>query len=190
VQLLVGLGNPGSRYSGTRHNFGFDVVDRMAHDAGASWGRLFQRSVAAEVEFAGKPLLLAKPQTYMNRSGGAVAEIMGNRSISPSEVLIFLDDVALPLGMLRIRPRGGDGGHLGLSSVLGVLGVETVARVRLGIKPELDPEDLSEFVLEPFTREERTIVEEVVDRALAATRCILLEGMDKAMSLFNAVPSE
>ena len=91
--------------------------------------------------------------------------------------------------MLRIRPRGGDGGHLGLSSILDVLGKEEVPRVRLGIRPELEPEDLSEFVLEAFTPGERKIVDEVVDRALAATRSIVLEGMDKAMSLYNAVSS-
>jgi PTH1 family peptidyl-tRNA hydrolase len=161
----------------------------MAQDAGASWRRVFHRSLVAEAELAGKPVLLAKPQTYMNRSGGAVAEIVENRSICLSEVLIFLDDIALPLGMLRIRPRGGDGGHLGLSSILDVLGKEEVPRVRLGIRPELEPEDLSEFVLEAFTPEERKIVDEVVDRALAATRSIVLEGMDKAMSLYNAVSS-
>jgi PTH1 family peptidyl-tRNA hydrolase len=161
----------------------------MARETGSSW-RVFAGSLVAECELAGKPVLLAKPQTFMNSSGAAVGEIAEERGISPSEMLIFLDDIALPLGTLRIRPRGGDGGHLGLASVLDALGEEEVARIRLGIRPAVEPEDLSEFVLEAFTPEEREIVDEVVDRALAATRSILLEGMDKAMSMYNAVPSE
>jgi PTH1 family peptidyl-tRNA hydrolase len=143
-----------------------------------------------ESELAGKPVLLAKPQTFMNASGAAVVELVEDRSLSSSEVLIFLDDIALPLGTLRIRSRGGDGGHLGLASVLEALEEEEVARVRLGILPAIEPEDLSEFVLEAFTPAERRIVEEVVDRAVAATRSILHEGMDKAMSMYNAISSE
>lgn len=189
MRLLVGLGNPGSRYSDTRHNFGFEVVDRMARETGSSW-RPYAGSLVTESKLAGKPLLLAKPQTFMNASGAAVVELTEDRGIPPSEVLIFLDDIALPLGTLRIRPRGGDGGHLGLASVLDALGEEEVSRVRLGIRPAVEPEDLSEFVLEAFTAEERRIVEEVVDRAVSATRSILLEGMDKAMSMYNAISSE
>jgi PTH1 family peptidyl-tRNA hydrolase len=123
----------------------------------------------------------------MNLSGAAVDEIVADRGISPSEMLIFLDDIALPLGTLRIRQRGGPGGHLGLASVLEALGDEEVPRVRLGIRPAFEPEDLSEFVLEAFTPEEEEIVEEVVGRAVAATRSILTEGIDKAMSLYNAI---
>jgi len=190
VWLLVGLGNPGSRYSGTRHNFGFDVVDRLAREASASWRRHFAASVEAECELAGKPVLLAKPQTFMNLSGAAVVELVEYRGVAPSEVLIFMDDIALPLGTLRIRRRGGDGGHLGLASVLDALGEEEVPRVRLGIRPAFEPEDLSEFVLEAFAPEELPLVEEVVERAVSATRCILLDGMDKAMSVYNAIPSE
>jgi PTH1 family peptidyl-tRNA hydrolase len=190
VWLLVGLGNPGSRYSGTRHNFGFHVVDRMARETSASWHRRFASSLMAECELAGVPVLLAKPQTFMNLSGAAVVELAAYRGISQAEVLIYLDDIALPLGALRIRQRGGDGGHLGLASVLEALGAEEVPRVRLGIRPAVEPEDLSEFVLEPFTSEEEPIVEEVVERAVSATRCILSEGMDKAMSIYNAGPSQ
>jgi PTH1 family peptidyl-tRNA hydrolase len=183
------LGNPGSRYSDTRHNFGFEVVDRMARETGSSW-RPYAGNLVAESEIAGRLVLLAKPQTFMNASGAAVVELAEDRGISPSEVLVFLDDIALPLGTLRIRPRGGDGGHLGLASVLEALGEEEVARVRLGIRPAIEPEDLSGFVLETFTPEERGVVEEVVERAVAATRSILVEGMDKAMSMYNAIPSK
>jgi PTH1 family peptidyl-tRNA hydrolase len=188
VQLLVGLGNPGSRYDDTRHNLGFAVVDRIAAETSSSWQRFSRRSHVAEARFAGRSVLLVKPQSYMNRSGGAVAELVHERQVPPSDVLVFIDDIALPLGLLRIRPRGGDGGHRGLASILQVLGVEEVPRIRLGIRPEVEPEDLSEFVLEPFQPEEKKTVVEVVNRAVAASHTILVEGMDKAMSVFNAAP--
>jgi PTH1 family peptidyl-tRNA hydrolase len=188
VQLLVGLGNPGSRYAGTRHNLGFVVVDHIADETSSKWRRFSRRSHVAEARFAGRSVLLVKPQTYMNRSGGAVAEIVHERRVPPSDVLVFIDDIALPLGFIRIRPRGGDGGHLGLASILQTLGGEEVPRIRLGIRPEVAPDDLSDFVLEPFRAEEEKAVLEVVDRAVAASHMILMEGMEKAMSFFNRAP--
>ncbi len=188
MQLLVGLGNPGSHYDGTRHNLGFAVVDRIADETSSSWQRFSRRSHVAEAQFAGKPVLLVKPQSYMNRSGGAVAELVHQRQVATSDVLVFIDDIALPLGSLRIRPRGGDGGHLGLASILKALGGEEVPRIRLGIRPEVEPDDLAEFVLEPFRTEEKKTVVEVVNRAVAASHMILIEGMAKAMSVFNQAP--
>ena len=117
-----------------------------------------------------------------------MAELVHERQVPPSEVLVFIDDIALPLGSLRIRPRGGDGGHLGLASILKALGGEEVPRIRLGIRPEVEPDDLAEFVLEPFRTEEKKTVVEVVNRAVAASHMILIEGMDKAMSVFNRAP--
>ena len=186
--LLVGLGNPGSRYKGTRHNFGFEVVDQIARDCGVSWRPSYRHSLTAETRFVDQTVVLAKPQTYMNRSGRAVAELVEREGAEVSELVIFLDDVALPLGTLRIRPQGGDGGHLGLASILQVMGTKEISRVRLGILPDADPDDLSDFVLEPFTAKEREIVSGVVERAYSAARVILTEGIDKAMSLFNQAP--
>ncbi len=187
MQLLVGLGNPGARYVGTRHNFGFEVVDRLAKELRATWGlaRTKSESLVASGKLRGKPVVLAKPQGFMNRSGRAVAELARTCNLTPAEVLVFLDDIALPLGAIRIRERGGDGGHLGLASVLEMLGGEDIARVRLGIRSDFEPEDLAEFVLAPFAAEERSIVEEVLDRVVAATRTVLVEGLAKAMSLHN-----
>jgi len=189
VQLLVGLGNPGARYVGTRHNFGFEAVDRLAKELRATWGWATTKneSLVANGKLGGKPIVLAKPQGFMNRSGRAVAELVQTCDLTPSELLVFLDDIALPLGAIRLRERGGDGGHRGLASVLEMLDGEEIARVRLGIRPDREPEDLSEFVLEPFAAEERSIVEEVLDRVAAATRTILFEGMSKAMSLHNVM---
>lgn len=193
MRLLVGLGNPGSRYVGTRHNLGFEAVDRIAREAGADWHKRGQ-SELAEATFAGADILLAKPQTYMNRSGGAVLELVRDRGLAARELLIFVDDVALPLGALRIRERGSAGGHNGLDSVLHALGDEVVPRVRLGIRPrrlvgvDAGDDDLSEFVLDRFTAEERPVVEELLGRTVEATRTLLTAGVPQAMSLFNRVP--
>ena len=186
--LLVGLGNPGPRYKGTRHNFGFEVVEQMARDFGVSWRQSSQNSLIAEARFEEQMVLLAKPQTYMNLSGRAVAELVEVEGVEASKLLIFLDDIALALGTLRFRPQGGDGGHLGLASILRAMGTSEISRGRLGILPEADPGDLVDFVLEPFTETERKIVSGVVERACSATRVILTEGIDKAMSSYNQAP--
>ncbi len=188
MRLLVGLGNPGSRYVGTRHNLGFQAVDRIAQEVGAQWKRNTTSNLVAEASFQGKAILLAKPLAYMNLSGGAVAELISARGVPAAEMLVFIDDVALPLGTLRIRERGGDGGHLGLASILEALGDEEVPRMRLGIGPDEHQADLAEFVLETFTPKERVIVDELLDRALDATRSVLRDGIAKAMSLYNRPP--
>lgn len=188
MRLLVGLGNPGPRYANTRHNFGFDVVDHIARDSGVSWRQASRHSWVAETRLVGHKILLAKPQTYMNLSGRAVAELVEAHGLDASELLVFLDDVALPLGTLRIRPQGGDGGHLGLASILEVMATREIPRIRLGILPETEPDDLSDFVLEPFAKGERQIVVGVIERAHLAARMILEEGIDKAMSLYNQAP--
>ncbi len=204
----MGLGNPGRRYEGTRHNVGFLAVDRILSSAGGRWSERDELAVdsaqVAEAEIEGHRVTLLKPLTYMNLSGGPVSEWAVAHSIERSEVLVYLDDVALPLGRLRLRERGSDGGHRGLASVLSSLGGTDVPRVRIGIGPsaaealegndELQerPPELVEFVLAPFTERERLQIDEVLSRVVAATRMILSEaagGMRKAMSLYNAAPS-
>ena len=190
-KVLVGLGNPGPRYAGTRHNFGFEVVERIGTAVGARFESRLDRSLVAEGMLEGRSVLLAKPLTYMNRSGSAVKELLVLTGVAVTDVLVFYDDIALPLGTIRIRERGGSGGHLGLESILEVLGREDLPRVRLGIRPpdpEDEPADLAAFVLEPFSRRERAVVAQVLDRAVSATRTILREGTARAMSLYNAAP--
>ena len=206
-RLLVGLGNPGRRYEGTRHNVGFDAVDRILSSVGGRWGASDDlaaelRASIAKAEIEGRPVTLMKPLTYMNLSGEPVSEWARAHSIERTEVLIYLDDVALPLGSLRLRERGTDGGHNGLASVLELLGGTDVPRVRIGIRPrgregsegsesaEIRAGELADFVLAPFTEEERPVVDDVLSRVVSATRMILSApsagGMDKAMSLYNA----
>ena len=198
MRLLVGLGNPGPRYVGTRHNLGFAAVERIARESDARWEQASPRSLVAEGTFEGQSIVLAKPLTYMNLSGRAVVELTRDRDISVEELLVFLDDVALPLGTLRLRPRGGDGGHLGLASVLESLDTEEVPRVRLGMGPgEGSPEgskweerDLAEFVLEPFSSQEQEVVEKLLERTVDATRGLVRTGIERAMSLYNRAPDD
>ncbi|KAB2967901.1 MAG: aminoacyl-tRNA hydrolase [Thermoanaerobaculia bacterium] len=185
MRLVVGLGNPGEAYAETRHNLGFRVVERYAARAGARFGA--EECAARVAEAHGAVLALA--QTFMNRSGFAVrclAERLGTR---PSDVLVVFDDVALPLGRVRLRARGGAGGHRGMESVIENLQSEEVARLRLGIAPEAGFEagaDLAPFVLAPFTAAERELVEEVVGRGADAVAAWLVEGAEAAMNRFNA----
>jgi len=196
-RLLVGLGNPGRRYEGTRHNVGFDALDRILSTVGGRWERRDDFAAAAEAEIEGGAVTLLKPLTYMNLSGGPVSEWARAHSIERTDVLVYLDDVALPLGSLRLRERGTDGGHRGLASVLEALGGTDVPRMRIGIRPRAADgsrvEELADFVLSPFTADERPLVDEVLSRVAAATRTILSEGpggMRKAMSLYNAAQGE
>jgi PTH1 family peptidyl-tRNA hydrolase len=182
MRLVVGLGNPGRRYRGTRHNVGFEVVERLAR----RWGARFRTEGLAEVaeaRFAGAPVLLAKPLTYMNRSGDAVREIVSRWRLSSSDVVVVYDDMDLPLGTLRVRVRGSAGGHHGMASVLEALGTFEVSRVRVGIgRPQ---EDAVDHVLSRFEPEEESRVDEVLERAADAVETLLLEGSAAAMERFN-----
>jgi len=156
---------------------------------GGRWLRATEQGLEAEVEIEGRQVTMMKPLTYMNLSGLPVAEWARAHSIERTEVLVYFDDIALPLGALRLRERGTDGGHRGLSSVLTALGGLDVPRARIGIRPEDESErieDLADFVLSPFTAEERKRMDEVLERVVSATRMLLAEGIAKAMSRYNA----
>ncbi len=195
--MLVGLGNPGPRYEATRHNVGFDALDRLLRVSGGRWNASSDSFVAAEVFVFGRQVTLLRPLTFMNASGGPVAEFVESRRIDRQDVLVYYDDVALPLGSLRLRPRGSSGGHNGLASILETLGSTDVPRFRIGIRSAVEdadnavdavssvPRDLAEFVLAPFSVEERPVVHEVLDRVVDATRVVLIDGMTTAMSRFN-----
>jgi len=178
----VGLGNPGRRYRGTRHNVGFEVVERLAR----RWGVCFRvqgRAEVAEATFAGEPVVLAKPLTYMNLSGEAVGELVRRLGLKPGQVLVVYDDMDLPVGTVRVRARGSSGGHRGMASVLEALGTAEVPRVRVGIgRPE---EDAVDHVLSRFSPEERAQVDQAVERAADAVETALGEGIHRAMDRFN-----
>lgn len=182
---MVGLGNPGERYRRTRHNLGFMVVDAVHSIAEAGSARTESGAWVAEGRLGGEEVLLVKPQTFMNRSGEAVAALLDARGGAPSEVVAIVDDVALELGALRIRPRGTHGGHNGLRSLCEMLGTDEFCRVRLGVGKSEPPDDLADFVLSDFQEEDVLVVQEMVGRAADAVECLIRSGVAEAMNLYN-----
>jgi PTH1 family peptidyl-tRNA hydrolase len=180
-QLIVGLGNPGREYAQTRHNVGFMILDRLAEKAGGEWRA--ERQWKAEVTRV-DGVHLCKPQTYMNLSGRAVNALVGFYKIPASAILVVLDDMALPLGKLRLRPSGSAGGHNGLQSVIEHLGTPEVARLRAGIGAA-QPGEAVGHVLGSFTEEERPLLAETIDRSVAAIECAQANGLPAAMNAFN-----
>jgi len=190
---VAGLGNPGDRYAGTRHNVGFDVVDALAKRSSASRGRVDRldcRALTARVRVGEKPVLLAKPQTYMNLSGESVKGLAAKYEVPLERVLVVVDDVALPVGRIRVRATGSAGGQKGLKSVLECLRTPDVPRLRVGIAGEhFQPgEDKADYVLERFSKSERALVESSVEEACDAVEVFVTDGIDAAMSRFNRAP--
>jgi PTH1 family peptidyl-tRNA hydrolase len=180
LRLLVGLGNPGREYRDTRHNVGFLLLDRLAARERAEFR--IEKSWQAEVARAGD-LLLCKPLTYMNLSGQAVRPLSQFYKIEPAQVLVILDDMALPLGKLRFRPSGSAGGHNGLQSVIDHLGTPAIPRLRVGIGSA--ERDVVDDVLGRFALEERPALEQSLDRALEAIECARTRGLEAAMNTYN-----
>ncbi len=184
MQLILGLGNPGPAYRATRHNLGFRVVTELATRRDLRLDRLECNSLVTEDD----EILLAAPQTYMNRSGFAARCLSERRGLAPGRILVVYDDVYLDLGRLRMRSKGGPGGHRGMESVIRNLQTEDIPRLRLGVgspQASSDGVDLVEFVLTAFGPEELEGVEEVVSRAADACQCWLREGVETTMNRFN-----
>ncbi|HLV00952.1 MAG TPA: aminoacyl-tRNA hydrolase [Acidobacteriota bacterium] len=186
MHIIVGLGNPGSKYARNRHNVGFMLLDRIADKTGISFRLEDGLVLAGKGELAGKQVLLAKPQVFMNSSGAAVASLLRRYPVNLSHLLIAYDDVALPLGGLRLRRTGSSGGHKGMASVMQSVGSQEIARIRIGVGPGRAIRDLTGFVLADFEREEVPILNEVLDQAVAAVEMFISEGIEKAMSQFNS----
>ncbi|HOE97817.1 MAG TPA: aminoacyl-tRNA hydrolase [Candidatus Sumerlaeota bacterium] len=188
MKIVVGLGNPGTRYEATPHNLGFVVVDRLAQRAGADFrplGRI--KALGAEARLAGQPVLLVKPQTFMNLSGDAVAELLRQRERREDDLLVITDDVNLPIGRLRIRPSGGPGGHNGLRSLIARLGGDDFSRLRIGIQPTWPVDDLVAFVLRKLPPLEREQLAEMAELAADAAELWLREGTTAAAEKFNGL---
>src|ERR1035437_6557328 len=185
MKLIVGLGNPGSEYHMTPHNLGFMAVDRLADACGKELSRREARALMSFTELAGERVVLAKPQTYMNLSGLAVARLLQNYELTPRDLLVLVDEIEIPLGTLRIRPHGSAGGHNGLKSIIGALEVDDFIRLRMGVGPDRQVEDYASYLLKPFRPAESKLVAEMVDLAGEAVRVIILEGVQKAMNRFN-----
>lgn len=186
MKLIVGLGNPGRDYAMTRHNLGFMLIDRLFARAAGYRFREEANAEVAEVSVATERVLLAKPLTYMNLSGSAVRPLLEKYSEGEAKNLIVAcDDVALPFGMIRIRPRGSAGGQKGLQSIIDRLGSQDFPRLRLGIKPEHQVGQLKGFVLSQIPKKDYEILNQVLERAAAAVETIIKDGVERAMQMFN-----
>jgi PTH1 family peptidyl-tRNA hydrolase len=186
--LIVGLGNPGAEYEWTRHNLGFMVVDTLARQTGREVKRAECRAHVGRAEVEGRAVELVKPQTYMNLSGESVACLLRKRAgLKPAaDVLVISDDIALPFGALRLRPRGSSGGQKGLKNIIAALGTDEFMRLRVGIRPEHPVGDTASYVLERFPKAQRDEVEKVLERATDALRAVIRDGIDKAMAQYNS----
>jgi PTH1 family peptidyl-tRNA hydrolase len=185
TRIIVGLGNPGDRYAGTRHNIGFMVLEALAREAGGSWSS-HQLSRVCRIRIGGCPVLLAEPMTYMNHSGRAVESLISTLNRKPEDLVLIVDDLNLPFGRIRVRARGSAGGHHGLESILTVLHSDEVVRIRIGIGEEQMPEDKAAFVLSDFAQEMRAELDDVILRAGNAIQSMLNDGISKTMAIFNA----
>jgi PTH1 family peptidyl-tRNA hydrolase len=185
IRLVAGLGNPGREYQRTRHNVGFMVLDRLTADAGLPWNYSEKWGAA----WAKSDVLLVKPATFMNRSGQPISAIANFYKIAAEEILVVLDDFALPLGRLRLRAQGSSGGHNGLESVCEHFGTESIPRLRVGIGAA-PIEGATDHVLGRFFEEEQPLVDATIRRAAEAVKCAVDKGLIAAMNLFNQIPEE
>ena len=193
MKLIVGLGNPGIEYQFTPHNLGFLTIDRIAGNLGVEVRNRQCRALTARAEIAGQPVILAKPETFMNLSGLSVQELVAEYQADvKSDLIVIYDELDLPLGTIRIRQRGSSAGHNGMESILGALGTDEFLRIRLGIAPDRKIADTVKFVLTPFRKSQLKVVDEILDSAADAVEMILKDGPAAAMNRFNrkAEPAE
>ncbi len=185
MRLIVGLGNPGPQYRSTRHNVGFRCIDLMGGKWGIPTKERRAKVVLGRGHYAGHEVVLAKPRTFMNNSGEGVSYLLTRFAAQVEDLVVIYDDIELPLGRLRIRPGGGDGGHKGVRSIIASLDTEAFPRVRLGIGPPPPGEDPVEFVLGRFSDGEAAAVAQGLETVISAVECVLEEGIDAAMNRFN-----
>ncbi|HEV2205625.1 MAG TPA: aminoacyl-tRNA hydrolase [Candidatus Acidoferrales bacterium] len=191
MRLIVGLGNPGPEYAETPHNIGFWAIDALAERAGIRVTRPEAKSLVGRGELAGRPVLLAKPQTMMNLSGVAVRMLVEKHGCDPAEMIVLVDEVDLPWGMLRVRERGSAGTHNGMKSVVQAVGPDFI-RIRMGVGPDKIWGELRDYVLRPMKKAERDTAQQMAAEASDAVELILKEGVSAAMTKHNrrVKPSE
>lgn len=193
-KIIIGLGNPGPEYAGTRHNAGFMCLTHLAKNIGASFNQKEGLARTAHGNISTVPVVLARPQTFMNLSGQAVVKLTAKYGLAQGDLIVIHDDLDLPLGQVRIRQSGGSGGHRGIASVISELGSENFIRVRLGIgrptppAPDEKHAAVVDFVLEDFDKSESAVMAEAISQATEAVKAIITNGTETAMSTFNRIP--
>ena len=186
MKLIVGLGNPGDEYKLTPHNLGFLVVDRIAGARGVEIRNRQCRALTARIQVGDEPVLLVKPETYMNLSGLSVRELVAEYEVKPeADLIVIQDELDFPLGTLRIHTRRSSAGHNGIESIIGALGTQDFLRIRIGVAPERRVEDGERYLLSPLRKAELAVVDGILDTAAEAVKVILTEGPAAAMNRFN-----
>jgi PTH1 family peptidyl-tRNA hydrolase len=186
VKLIVGLGNPGDEYELTPHNMGFLVADRIAGERGVEIRNRQCRALTARIQVGDEPVLLAKPETYMNLSGLSVRELVAEYEVKPeTDLIVIQDELDFPLGTLRIHTRRSSAGHNGIESIIGALNTQDFLRIRIGVTPERKVEDGRRYLLAPFRKADLAVVDGMIDTAVEAVQVILTEGAAAAMNRFN-----
>jgi len=183
-RLVVGLGNPGPEYADTRHNVGFRVADALADRLRIAFERS-KSAMLAQGQYKNRDVVVAKPLTYMNRSGDAVAGLCRTRGLDPSDLLVVVDDLDLPVGTIRLRPKGSSGGHNGLAHIAEQLGTTAFPRLRVGIGRDFADGEQVDYVLSPFTAQQAPAIEDAVADAVGAVLTAVREDLDAAMNRFN-----
>ncbi len=185
MRIIIGLGNPGKDYEKTRHNAGFRVIDLLCEKYEIQTARMKFHSMIGEGKIAGEKVLLVKPTTYMNNSGQAVREIVSYYQLEPKDIVVFSDDIDIPFGTLRIKRKGSAGGHNGLKSVIYHLQSDEFPRIKLGVGKKQEGEDLADFVLGRFSRNEQEVMDTLIEMAAESLEVLIKDGEDKAMSEYN-----
>jgi peptidyl-tRNA hydrolase, PTH1 family len=187
--LIIGLGNPGKRYRLTKHNVGFRVVDRFAEKKGIKLKRRLGKVQVGEGRIGSERVVIAKPLTYMNRSGVVVRKLIKELGIALDHLVVVHDDLDLGCGRIKIKERGGHGGHKGVSSIIEQIGSSDFLRIKVGIDKPERPDEGADYVLSPFDNEQLPLIEESMEQASEALEAIIVSGKDKAMSMYNSTDS-
>jgi PTH1 family peptidyl-tRNA hydrolase len=186
VIVIAGLGNPGSKYSGTRHNVGFDVVDRLAQENNIRVNRLRFKALTGEGFIGTEKVLLVKPSTYMNNSGESIREIMDFYKLEPENLLVVVDDIDIEFATIKLKKKGSAGSHNGLKSIIYHIQKDNFPRLKVGIGKKPPYYDLADFVLSKFSSDERKLVDQAIRKASEAAEEFVKSGIDKAMNEFNS----
>lgn len=185
MKLIVGLGNPTNKYEGTRHNVGFDVIDKMADEYGIGLDVIKHKGMYGKGKIDGQNVILLKPMTFMNLSGESVSQVATYYKIASSDIIVVYDDINLDVGRLRVRGKGSAGGHNGIKNIIANLHTEEFPRVRVGVGMKPPRMDLADYVLSHFSNEDRKLVDESYDKAIKAIALLVNDELDKAMNEYN-----
>lgn len=185
--LIVGLGNPGPRYTSTRHNVGFRFIDLLAKQADIRLSERRAKAVLGRGQFAGHDVVLTKPRTFMNNSGEGIEYLMARFGCPPSDLLVVYDEMALPVGRIRLRPSGSHAGHNGIRSIISAVRTEEFPRLRIGVGQPCQGGESIPHVLGRFSKEEEPLIAQAVEDAVAAVQCMLEENIDIAMNRYNVI---